>query len=147
MPMPEPPVSWERIQNRVSDLLGVPVSGLDPRYAGICSEANRQAWISLYMILSDKGYSQSHLLQADQLIHWQQNIALVIAMGLAATFSSYNLESLKLLDPREEIRNAGSISIAGSPTAPGAGESQVGGVAFGMLKGVSEVERRWNRRR
>jgi hypothetical protein len=148
VPMPEPPVSWEAVMNRVAELLATSADNLPTQFPGLCSEGTRQAWIDIYGALSGKGYSQAHILAADQLRHWCLARGAVLAVMACSALKNYDLESIKFFDPigenREKIAFM-AITIDGQPIAPGAGESGVGGVSHGMVRAAVETGEEFDR--
>ena len=148
MPMPESPVTWEAVLNRVAEVLGTTSANLPGQFPGLCSEGTRQAWIDVYGALSGRGYSQSHILAADQLRHWVLARGVVLSVMACSALKDYDLNAIKFFDPigenREKIAFM-AITINGEPIAPGNNESQVGGVAHGRIRAVEESERRFDR--
>jgi hypothetical protein len=138
MPMIEPPISWERTQNRISDVLGVPVASLDPRWAGLASEGTRQAWLWVYNRAMALGYGAANIQASYQILHTSLLQAVIIALEMGSVFSTYNDEQLKRLDAiRSELKDDKTfiaLSIGGQPIGVSANESPVGGINHGRAK-------------
>lgn len=147
MPMPESPVSWEAVLNRAAEMLGTTAANLPGQFPGLCSEGTRQAWIDVYGALTGKGYSQAHILAADQLIHWTLARGAVLSILACSALKNYDLEAIKFFDPigekREKIAFM-AITINGEPIAPSAGESGVGGISHGVIAATREDDERFD---
>jgi hypothetical protein len=99
MPMPQSPVTWEATLNRVAEMLSTTSANLPSQFAGICSQATRQAWIDVYQAVGAMGYSAAHIQSADQLKEWTLARAAVLACCAGTALAQYDLNSIKAFDP------------------------------------------------
>jgi hypothetical protein len=146
----EPPASWEKALDLVSNVLGVPVANLDPRYSALCQFGSRQAWQRLYQTLMPLGYGATNLTTNDQIVQFTIMQGAIIALDMAAVYTTYSEEQLKNLDvlKREngKVDLLQALSVGGNPVAPAAGESPVGGVSFGQVGAITVAKQRLRQR-
>jgi hypothetical protein len=147
----EPPVSWEKALDLVSNVLGVPVASLDPRYSALCQFGTRQAWQRLYQVMMPLGYGETNLTTNDQIVQFTIMQGAIIALDMAAVYTTYSDEQLKNLDVLKQqngkIDLIQALSVGGVPVAPAAGESPIGGVSFGQVGAITAAKQRMRQRR
>lgn len=146
MSAPLPYVDWEIVQQRVAETLATSVSRLDARFAGICSQAAKDATSEIRRIFILKGYSVANIELWDDREYYTGRLATFFALGRAATFMALDLKAIEWLDPRKELTEAGALILDGAATAPASGESDLGGVGSGTIDAVTEVECDYRRR-
>ena len=128
----QPPVSWEAVLDFVSNILGVPVAVMDPRWPNICVRSTQEGWVEVYQRWILTGYGAANAQGADQNYQLTLNESTIIALRYGSTFSQYSDAQLEQIAKLKTLSETMAVTIGGQPIAPAANESPVGGVSFGI---------------
>lgn len=108
-------------------------SQMGSRWTVIISAANVAAAQDLTKFVCGLGYTISQVDEWDDRFDANRRLGLLYALQRGNPLGKIDAEMIKSLDPRQAIRDQGSINISGTPTAPTASSSTVGGIASGTL--------------
>lgn len=140
----EPFVNWESTKLRVANSLHKPAAELSPEWDSLCSQATKDACVEIKRIFVLKGFTVAQLVASSDTRVWAERLAAFWAMVRGTALASYSLDSVKYLDCREELENAGAIIIGDVAVTPGG--TDIGGISHGRVTAADcDAERfgRW----
>ena len=125
----------------VANSLGLnSAADLPARWADIVKDANQMAVADITNILTNKGYTQAQVDAFDDRASVNRKLGLWYALTLGNPLGNYPDKLLDKLDPREFLAASGTIRIAGVPTGPTVGATDVGGIGFGVSSARTALE-------
>lgn len=136
-----PACTTDAVKTRVAAALHVAAADLPSQWDDLIAQSTADAYADLLTILVLKGYAGDIALSADQFAVWQERLAAYFTLGRGSALASYDMKSVEWLDPRKMLQEASAVLVNGVPTAPSAGESDVGGIAYGRVDAVDDALR------
>lgn len=142
--MPGPYLTADDLKQRVADLLNKPVGDLGPRWDRICAQAVAAGYADLvggkngllargFVMSQVDAWASRESVSSDQ--------SLFRAGLLAGGLGGYDLEAIQQFDHRTELAEVEALEdAAGKAMYPAAGESDVGGIAYGQSDARKDLE-------
>lgn len=105
----------------------------------IIPAANIAAAADLTAFLCGLGYTTAQVDAWDDRVEANRRLGLLYALQRGNPLGKIDADMAKNLDPREPIRQQGSVNISGVPTSPTAASSQVGGIVSGQVAAFASL--------
>lgn len=98
----------------------------------IVTDANRQATLDIYERLCQQGFTPSQIATWDLGADYAKCQGTFWALTWGAGLGGYSAPKLEHLDRREDLSEKSVLIVDGVAVAPTVGESDVGGISFGV---------------
>jgi hypothetical protein len=142
--MPGPYITADDLKQRVADMLNKSVGDLGPRWDRIAAAAVAAGYADItggVNGLLAKGFTIAQVDAWADRVSVSEDQSLYRAGLLAAGLGSYDTEAVKQFDHRTELAAVTALpDESGTAMYPAAGESDVGGIAYGRSDARADLE-------